>query len=660
MKSSTDMKLEASGSAHIRSTSQDDGEELETQDHDQDSKKPAQTHDAALILAGELFHPDKGITLREKTMGLKKWQNCFQAKDAVLWIKLNKLTTEAEAIRLGRMLQKTGYIVHRKGYLFDNSKHWYIARTEKLMERQGQGIAGNLIANTEPPSRMRHRDRRRERKAQRNLEKSTNKIVGGDMIKGAGGGGAAGAGIGAAIGLVGGPVGVAVGAVVGAGVGFVVGAGSGAAAGASKVRNKNRLLAKEIDDIPLYEAITDEDQLAYFQQLIEHEKRAQESAQGSDSAYLFPPQRPPASDHEKQKILEGGMLILKVLKPESISLKDVSDSLFNFRDLSSVTQQSWSQTQDIVLFPGKIHRTACLGRGIPADQEGNPESAARTISFLRDTVKIKTMIDLRNQNERAADPVDWVVEEVYPTISYDEFEDRNALPKRKRFNLPLFTTGLKLKGMFWEGSDTNTKLSLVGNVFKGTDKAQNYFAEQAMNPMGLLGLNKLILAHAPEQIVKVLRVCADEENYPLVFHCSSGKDRTGFVAAMILSICGVEREDIVEDYHLSEKMLEPVMHLIAKEDRAKGLSEEFDGTPRRVMEGTLDFIHEYWGSVPEYLATIGFGFNQQERLRRNLMEAGFVPRPAGDLLPLSQQERKLAKKQFKTSLSASRKRNYQS
>ena len=38
---------------------------------------------------------------------------------------------------------------------------------------------------------------------------------------------------------------------------------------------------------------------------------------------------------------------------------------------------------------------------------------------------------------------------------------------------------------------------------------------------------------------------------PILFHCTAGKDRTGVAAALILKALGVSREDIVEDYLLT-------------------------------------------------------------------------------------------------------------
>jgi protein-tyrosine phosphatase len=55
-----------------------------------------------------------------------------------------------------------------------------------------------------------------------------------------------------------------------------------------------------------------------------------------------------------------------------------------------------------------------------------------------------------------------------------------------------------------------------------------------------------------EELGRALRVIAAEESAPLVMHCASGKDRTGLLAALVLSLLGVDEETIVEDFALTE------------------------------------------------------------------------------------------------------------
>ena len=55
----------------------------------------------------------------------------------------------------------------------------------------------------------------------------------------------------------------------------------------------------------------------------------------------------------------------------------------------------------------------------------------------------------------------------------------------------------------------------------------------------------------PTQVKAVFGILADESNYPLIFHCNIGTDRTGFVAYLINGLLGVKEEDLYRDYLLS-------------------------------------------------------------------------------------------------------------
>lgn len=63
---------------------------------------------------------------------------------------------------------------------------------------------------------------------------------------------------------------------------------------------------------------------------------------------------------------------------------------------------------------------------------------------------------------------------------------------------------------------------------------------------GINGEKEYVEAFANE-----IKVCADPENYPMLFHCSLGRDRTGTLAAVLLAVCGVAKEDVMREYELS-------------------------------------------------------------------------------------------------------------
>ncbi len=48
-----------------------------------------------------------------------------------------------------------------------------------------------------------------------------------------------------------------------------------------------------------------------------------------------------------------------------------------------------------------------------------------------------------------------------------------------------------------------------------------------------------------------IKLFAYAENYPILFHCQIGRDRTGTLAMFILALCGVEKEAIIRDYELT-------------------------------------------------------------------------------------------------------------
>lgn len=52
-------------------------------------------------------------------------------------------------------------------------------------------------------------------------------------------------------------------------------------------------------------------------------------------------------------------------------------------------------------------------------------------------------------------------------------------------------------------------------------------------------------------IREIFRVLADEENYPVFFHCNAGADRTGTVAFLINGVLGVSYEDLTRDFELT-------------------------------------------------------------------------------------------------------------
>ncbi len=66
------------------------------------------------------------------------------------------------------------------------------------------------------------------------------------------------------------------------------------------------------------------------------------------------------------------------------------------------------------------------------------------------------------------------------------------------------------------------------------------------------------LSHCPERVRQVLESIATAPTGVIVFHCGAGRDRTGLISILLLSLVGVPPEDIVADYCLSAPNLKPL------------------------------------------------------------------------------------------------------
>ncbi len=132
------------------------------------------------------------------------------------------------------------------------------------------------------------------------------------------------------------------------------------------------------------------------------------------------------------------------------------------------------------------------------------------------------------------------------------------------------------------------------------------------------------LSDRPDSVVAALRTIADAPGAALV-HCAAGKDRTGTIVALALSVAGVPREEIVADYALtSERVGKIVDRLLSSETYAPNLIGRPVAshlTHARTMETLLDHLDGEFGGVEPMLFTLGWSPDDSERLRTKLRAA---------------------------------------
>lgn len=124
-------------------------------------------------------------------------------------------------------------------------------------------------------------------------------------------------------------------------------------------------------------------------------------------------------------------------------------------------------------------------------------------------------------------------------------------------------------------------------------------------------------------IVKVIGLIAEPENSPVVVHCLAGKDRTGVVIALVLSLLGVGEAQIAADYALTaDAALRVLVHLRNEEPEVIARAQPYSlHTPADAMRIFLRDLREQYGSVEAYLVDAGLTYDQIAALRDNLLES---------------------------------------
>lgn len=132
---------------------------------------------------------------------------------------------------------------------------------------------------------------------------------------------------------------------------------------------------------------------------------------------------------------------------------------------------------------------------------------------------------------------------------------------------------------------------------------------------------------ARDGFAAAVRLAARPENLPLLFHCSAGKDRTGWLTVILLTALGVDRAAIREDYLRTNELTESLQEVIlqAMSARQPGLDVEAARAVLQVRDEYLDAayveVDQVYGSFERYLRD-GLGVTDEVRaaLRANLLE----------------------------------------
>jgi protein-tyrosine phosphatase len=176
---------------------------------------------------------------------------------------------------------------------------------------------------------------------------------------------------------------------------------------------------------------------------------------------------------------------------------------------------------------------------------------------------VKTIIDLRSEHELNIDPPPFV-----------SLHAQNGFPQY--VNVP---------------------------ILDETDKVGIEMMNQAPT---ITGMYSIIIDRYQENIARVMQVIAKATNGTILFHCRSGKDRTGIIAAMLLSLAGVDYSTIAKDYTISSVYIQPTYE--------KPLFEQPE-----IMLDFLAYLDTKYGGARAYLLESGVSERDLTRIQDHLL-----------------------------------------
>ncbi len=242
-------------------------------------------------------------------------------------------------------------------------------------------------------------------------------------------------------------------------------------------------------------------------------------------------------------------LALEIFPERLIELEGVG----NFRDLGGYKTQCGKTVST-----GKLFRSASLYKASDAD-----------VNRIANELGVRHIIDLRKQRELDLEPHP---ESLLDQVTY------HWLP-------------IELDGTARDDIDRRIEEGTAASAFEGL----------------LIDVNKAMVSQHQKDIQRWFHILLDHEE-PILFHCTEGKDRTGFTAAVFLSALGVDYDQVLADYLLTN-----LVHKYSIEERIKRSAvlssfevdvkdlERLLSVDKDYIDAAFEQIDKDFGSVEAYL-----------------------------------------------------------
>lgn len=136
-----------------------------------------------------------------------------------------------------------------------------------------------------------------------------------------------------------------------------------------------------------------------------------------------------------------------------------------------------------------------------------------------------------------------------------------------------------------------------------------------------------MLEHGADTFVEALQLLATDDHLPALFHCAVGKDRTGVLAALVLTLVGVPEDEVAADYARSHPGMVALTSWAEQHEpeygqylRAYHPDDDAPWTTAEMMHDFLALVADRHGSLEDFVTSAGLPDDVPGRLRDLLLD----------------------------------------
>ena len=250
-------------------------------------------------------------------------------------------------------------------------------------------------------------------------------------------------------------------------------------------------------------------------------------------------------------------------------------SVFNFRDVGGYKNMEGKEIRKGLLF-----------------RSGQLSNLSDSDIHILKKIEIKNCIDLRSEQELKKYP-----QKIPENIKYHIFD---VLSDAKDSINPI----------------------VLEKMIRSPREANEIFEKEKVEDFFIKAYREIITMNsARKSFSNFFSLISNRDELPALFHCTTGKDRTGWVSACFLKLMDVPEETIYKDYLLSNEYILPAykkeIDYFLNNGGDISIIESILGVKQEYLDAAFDEMEKIYGKIEDYFhIALGIDYQKQEKIKK--------------------------------------------